>query len=51
MCCPKPSVEGAILKDYKVALTLNDGQKVNSYFSACFTDVNYNLEFISADLN
>jgi programmed cell death 8 (apoptosis-inducing factor) len=36
-----PNVEGAILKDYKVALTLNDGQKVNSYFSTCFSYVNY----------
>jgi hypothetical protein len=37
---PKAKVEGAILEDYKVALTLNDGQKVNSYFSTCFSDVN-----------
>jgi hypothetical protein len=38
---PKANVDGAILLDYKVALTLNDGQKVNSYFSTCFvSDVN-----------
>ncbi len=37
---PKAKVEGAILEDYKVALTLNDGQKVNSYYSTCFSDVN-----------
>ncbi len=37
---PKANVEGVILEDYKVALTLNDGQKVNSYFSTCFSDVN-----------
>jgi hypothetical protein len=37
---PKANVEGAILEDYKVALTLNDGQKVNSYFSICFSYVN-----------
>ncbi len=35
----KANVEGAILEDYKVTLTLNDGQKVNSYFSTCFSDV------------
>jgi hypothetical protein len=28
---PKADVEGAILEDYKVALTLNDGQKVNMF--------------------
>jgi hypothetical protein len=37
---PKANVEGAILEDYKVALTLNNGQKVNSYFCTCFGDVN-----------
>jgi hypothetical protein len=37
---PKANIEGAILENYKVALTLNDGQKVNSYFSICFSDVN-----------
>ncbi len=37
---PKANVEVAILQDYKVALTLNDGQKVNNYFSTCFSDVN-----------
>ncbi len=37
---PKANVEGAILEDYKVELTLNDGQKVNSYFSTSFSDVN-----------
>ena len=37
---PKANFEGAILEDYKVALTLNNGQKVNSYFCTCFGDVN-----------
>ena len=38
---PKANVEGAILEDHNVALTLNDGQKVNSYFNTCFvSDVN-----------
>jgi hypothetical protein len=36
----KANVEGAILEDYKVALTLNNGQKVNSYFCTCYSDVN-----------
>ncbi len=39
------------MEDYKVALTLNDRQKVNSYFSTCFSDVNYNLKIILADIN
>jgi hypothetical protein len=29
---PKANVEGAILEDYKVALTLNDGQKGKQLF-------------------
>jgi hypothetical protein len=37
---PKTYVEAAILEDDDVALTLYDGQKVNSYFSTCFSDVN-----------
>ena len=37
---PKANVEGVILEDYKVALSLNNGQKVNSYFCTCFSDVN-----------
>jgi hypothetical protein len=37
---PKTYVEAAILENDEVALTLNDGQKVNSYFSTCFSDVN-----------
>jgi hypothetical protein len=32
---PKTYVEAAILEDDEVALTLYDGQKVNSYFSTC----------------
>jgi hypothetical protein len=32
---PKADVEAAISEDDEVALTLNDGQKVNSYFSTC----------------
>ncbi len=33
---PKANVEVAILDDYKVALTLNDGQKVNKLFQYMF---------------
>jgi hypothetical protein len=29
---PKANVEGAILEDYKIALTLNDGQKGKQLF-------------------
>jgi hypothetical protein len=36
----KANVEGAIFEDYKVALTFNNGQKVNRYFCTCFSDVN-----------
>ncbi len=32
---PKTNVEGASLGDNKVVLTLNDGQKVNSYCNTC----------------
>ena len=37
---PKTYVEAAILDDDEVALILYDGQKVNNYFSTCFSDVN-----------
>jgi hypothetical protein len=37
---PKTYVEAVILEDDEVGLTLYDGQKVNSKFSTCFSDVN-----------
>ena len=48
---PKANVEGVSLEDNKVALTLNDDQKVIDYFNTCFSDVYKNLKIISANLN
>jgi hypothetical protein len=36
---PKANVRGVSLEDDKVALTLNDGQKVINYFNTCLSDV------------
>ncbi|EFX82270.1 hypothetical protein DAPPUDRAFT_316963 [Daphnia pulex] len=41
---PKAYVEAAILEDDEVALTLNDGQKVNSYFNPNFGGYRVNTE-------
>ena len=43
---PKANVEGAILEDYKIALTLNDGQKVISYFKYVSWQCLLNLKII-----
>ncbi len=48
---PKANVEGVSLEDNKVALTLNDDQKVINYFNTCLSDVYKNLKIISANLN
>jgi archaellin len=48
---PKANVEGVSLEDNKVALTLNDDQKVINYFNTCLRDVYKNLKIISTNLN